>query len=423
MKKAFTFVSSAVPDDGSMPVSPGQPAIAHVLRRLTLGPTPGAIESLSETTPSELIRQLLDAAPLLVDPPELTEDNEFDLPTSWWVSTMRHSDSGLHERMVWYWHGHLTSSIEKSSGWMIVDQHMLLRRHALGNFREMLREITLDPAMLCWLDGSESDAEAPNENYARELMELFALGRDSGAYTEADVAAGAKALAGYWVNEGNDNKVEFESDGALSQPVQFLGRLAQNVVEVIDIVCDHPACARHIARRLHIEFVGAEPTPERLDQLAFVFRDNDLELLPLVEAIVTDSGFFDDAVPRHRSALEWFLAFERLVDAELDTWIMEQMGQIPFYPPNVAGWPDPQRWASSGQLLAKAQTALNESRNTEVLDADDPVGDLLRRACLPEISTETRAVLDQIVASTPHRLELSDLLHATIALSPEFSQA
>lgn len=406
-----------------MPVFPGQPALAHVLRRLTLGPIPGAIESLDGTTPGELIRQLLDAAPLLIDPPGLTEDNESEVPPNWWVSTMRRSDAGLHERMVWYWHGHLTSSIEKSSGWMIVDQHMLLRRHALGNFREMLREITLDPAMLYWLDGSESDVAAPNENYARELMELFALGRDSGAYTEADVAACAKALAGYWVNEEDNNKVEFESDSALRRPVQFLGRPAQNVNEVIDIVCDHPACARHIARRLHVEFVGAEPSPERLDQLALVFRNNDLELLPLVEAIVTDSRFFDDAVPRPRSALEWFLAFERLVGAELDTWIMEQMGQLPFSPPNVAGWPDPQRWVSSGQLLAKAQTALDEAHGTEALDADDPVGEVLRRACLPEISAETRAVLEQIVTSTKQRLELSSLLHATIALSPEFSEA
>lgn len=400
---------------------------AHILRRLTLGPTRAAIAELDGLGPDDVLRSVLDAAPIDVTPPTIGDDGDFFAATNWWMTVMRDPAGGLHERMIWFWHGHLTSGLDKSSPRSMLDQLMLLRRHALGNFRTLLREITLNPAMLHWLDGSGSDAFAPNENYARELMELFTLGRDSGAYTEADVINGARALAGYWVDDDDEagdgaGSVQFDSEGAIRRPVEFLGRDVRDVDDVIDAVCSHTACARHIARTLYIELVGTEPPSARLDELAALFRDGDLEIAPLVEAIATGADFID-APPRPRTALEWFLAFERLFDAELEIWTLESMGQMPLNPPNVAGWPGTERWVSSGMLLIKAQTALDMSWDTATLDPVDPISDVLQRAALIEVSPATRAALDEIVASTSGRQERSSLLHAAVALSPEFSLA
>ncbi len=400
---------------------------AHILRRLTLGPTPSAIEALGEQSSADVITALLGAGPVDATPPVLDEDTDFDAATRWWLSVMRNPNSGLHERMAWFWHGHLTSSLAKSSPRQMLDQLVLLRTHALGNFRTLLRAITLDPAMLQWLDGSGSDASAPNENYARELMELFALGRDSGAYTEADVRNGAKALAGYWVDNDDERgdgpgSVQFEVEGSLRRPVDFLGVRVRTVDDVIDAVCDHPACARFIARRVHLALVGQEPAEARLVELAEVFGSNDLEIGPLVAAIATHPSLLD-APPRPRSALEWFLAFERLYDVELDPWMLESMGQMPLSPPNVAGWPGNERWVSSGQLLIKAQTSLDMAWDTATLDSTDPVTDILGRAALQDVSPSTRAALDEILATTEGRREVSSLLHAAVAMSPEFSQA
>lgn len=399
---------------------------AHILRRLTLAPSPDALDDLDDRPPAEVIRMLLDAPPIEVTPPDFDGD-DFWAPTNWWLTVMRNPAGGLHERMTWFWHGHLTSGLDKSGPREMVDQLLLLRRHALGNFRTLLREITLDPAMLHWLDGSGSDAAAPNENYARELMELFALGRDSGAYTEADVLNGARALAGYWVDDGNETgdgagSVQFDSEGAIRRPVEFLGRSVRDVDDVIDAVCDHPACARHIARTLYLDLVGHEPEQSRLDDLAATFRRSALDIASLVEAIATGQDFVE-APPRPRSALEWFLAFERLFDRELEIWTLESLGQMPLSPPNVAGWPGADRWVSSGVLLTKAQTALDMSWETATLDPVDPVADVLQRAALADVGPATRAALDEIVASTTGRQERSSLLYAAVALSPEFSLA
>ena len=400
---------------------------AHILRRLTLAPSASTLGAFDGRSADEVVRTLLAAAPLDVAPPTIDADGDFFATTDWWLSVMRDPQGGLHERMTWFWHGHLTSGLDKASPAMMLDQLLLLRRHALGNFRTMLREITLDPAMLSWLDGSGSDAAAPNENYARELMELFALGHDSGAYTEADVINGARALAGYWIDNDDQagdgaGSVQFEPEGAIRRPVPFLGTNVRDVDDVIDAVCDHPACSRYIARTLYIDLVGSEPTGDRLEELATVFRDADLEIAPLVEAIATGPDFLD-AAPRPRSALEWFLAFERLFDTELEIWTLESMGQMPLNPPNVAGWPGTERWVSSGMLMIKAQTALDMSWDTATLDPVDPIGDVLQRAALAEISPETRAALDDIVASATDRQERSSLLYAAVALSPEFSLA
>ncbi len=404
---------------------------AHVLHRCTFGPSAERLAQLADATPREVIDDLL-AAPSTVDtrPPDVADesDDAYGRAIDWWLDIMRSPAAGLHERMVWFWHGHLTSGLEKCEPAPMVKQNALLRRHALGNFRTLLQEITVDPAMLFWLDGAESSAAAPNENYARELMELFALGRDAGAYTEADVRNGARALAGWWVEHdegaGLDRiTAEFDHDLALRSSVTFLGRRVRTAAEVVDAVVDHPACAPYVAGELHEFFVGRPPDETRRTELAAVFRDNDMEIRPVVASILTDPSFLATPTGRPRSPLDWYLALERLTGERLDPWVLEELGQTPMNPPNVAGWPDPQRWLSGGAVIGKSQLALDLSWDTETLGDGDPVGEIIRRAALPGVSPTTRTALDRIAAADLGRRERSSLLHATVAMCPEFNLA
>jgi uncharacterized protein (DUF1800 family) len=399
-------------------------ANARLLRRLVLAPTPELVELFDGATSRELVDDMILRAPLVPTPPDVSGDDDFWASTQWWLEVMADPQAGFHERMTWFWHGHLTSGLDKSSARLMLDQLLLLRRSALGNFRDMLREITLDPAMLSWLDGTGSEAQAPNENYARELMELFAFGRDSGAYSEADVKAGAKALAGYWFDDENDDGVgtlQFEPENALRRPVTFLGAQVQDVDGVIDTVCDHPACARYISARLYDHLVGGELAPALHDHLASSFAESGLDIATLVSNVLTDDSFLGGPPLRPRSGLEWFLALERLVGQSIDMWPLETLGQTPLNPPNVAGWPGTERWKSAGVLLTKGQIALDESWDTATLDEADPVADVLRRAVLYVVSPATRRALDDLASSVEGRREQASLLHAAVAMCPEFS--
>src|ERR1700694_4548305 len=153
--------------------------IAHVLRRTTFGPFPGMTEDLARRGVGAPGGQGVAAAPLEPAAPVFDEDadNIVNGPAWQWLQLMANPTAGVHEKMVWFWHGHLTSSHDKVATWDLMwRQHLLLRRHALGNFRELLRAVTVDGAMLQYLDGDGSTAQSPNENYGGELMELVAFG-------------------------------------------------------------------------------------------------------------------------------------------------------------------------------------------------------------------------------------------------------
>ncbi len=380
------------------------------------------MEDLEGTTATDLIERLLAAEPFAPEDPVLGSDDDYSRLTSWWVDVMSNELAGVHDRMVWFWHGHLTSGLDKSSPSLMYRQHQLLRTHAMGNFRTMLQEITVDAAMLYWLDGAGSYADAPNENYAREVMELFALGHGAG-YTEADVRNGAGALAGWWVDGDNDDEVRFDQESALSEPVPFLDREVMTAAEAIDAVCDHPACASHVAGSVYEHLVGAWPDPDRLAELADGFARGGLEIRPLVEAIVRHPSFLEQRLTRPRSAVEWFIAVRRLFDVSIDWWPLDLLGQIPFSPPNVAGWPGTSRWLSVGAEMTKAQVAYDNAWETATLDENDPVNDLLGRAGLYEVSQSTIDVLSSAADSVESRRDRSTLLHGLLAISPEFSLA
>jgi len=393
--------------------------LAHVLRRMTFGPGPGAVEALGDTDPSALIDTLLDAPPLDVDDPELGTNDDYDVLIRWWLQVLARPDAGLHERMVWFWHGHLTSSLAKVEPALMLRQHRLFREHALGNARALFQAVTTDAAMLAWLDGNGSEAANPNENYAREVMELFALGH--GNFSEADVRAGAYLFAGWYIDGDNSNAVVLDPENGPTETRELLGATVSSSSEAIDAICDHEAFAPHLAGKVYEHFVGTPPDDAVLGELAGVLRDSGLEIAPLVAAVVHRPEFLTSRANRPRTALEFFLAARSFLETDLDHYVLDQLGQVPFQPPNVAGWPGSARWVSAGATFAKVQLAVDNSGDTVATDTDDPVGDLLGKAALYDVSAQTRRALDQAAGAIDSRRDRATLLHALVVASPEFS--
>jgi len=399
----------------------------HILNRLTFGATGELLDAVAHLSPDELVEQLLAASPLEPGEPVLNGDDDWGTVPQWWFDTMRRPDAGLHERMVWFWHGHLTSSMDVASPALMYRQHLLLRQHALGSFRELLQAITVDAAMLFWLNGAWSTAESPNENYARELMELFALGRNQG-YDEDDVHHAAIALSGWSVDGEQDDTVVFDSSVGPQRSVPLFGRRVRSAAEVIDAVCDHPACAPHIAGAVYRAIHGTDPTPEVLAELAEVFAGSGLEIRPLLEAVVRHPSFLGNPQLRPRTHVEWYIALTRLFRRDdLDVWPLDQLGQMPFNPPNVAGWPGHERYLSVGAELTKAQLAFDlmwEAPPPDTATSADTAGDLVAELCWRagiEPSAHTQATLDDAYVDNPDEWEPYRAPLALLPLTPEFN--
>jgi uncharacterized protein (DUF1800 family) len=279
--------------------------------------------------------------------------------------------------------------------------------------------------MLIYLDGDPSVVTAPNENYSREVMELFALG--TGNYTETDVRNGAKALAGWDVN-WDTGVATFSPEYALTTPVTFLGKSVKRYDEVINAVCDNAACAPFIAGKLHKFFHGVDPSSQRRAELAAIFVNNNLEIRPLVEAILRDPAFFDSSVRMNRAKLpvEWVThAFSATgySDGGWQASVADNLGQLPFYPPSVAGWPGGTRWLAAANAIARADLAKDGPYLDAINNSSDMVATTLARCSLYEVSSATRTALNQVAVLTIPKWQRAMVLLAVALCSPEFALA
>lgn len=397
--------------------------IAHVLRRTTFGPFPGQVKALAPKGVDAAITRILAAKALATTPAPPLDDDGSNAPVDWWLDRMANPNAGIHEKMTWFWHGHLTTSHSKVFRWKVeFPQHLLLRKYAMGNFRTLLQKITVDAAMLLYLDGSWSTADDPNENYSRELMELFVLGR--GNYTQDDVRNGAKALAGWYV-DWDTGKIGFNDWGALDAPVPYLGKSVKRAPDVVDAVLAHPRSAPWVVGRIHLFLTGAAPA-RPVNALAKTFRANGFETRPIVEAIVRDPSFMRGRLNRARTPVEWIIpamAALGLTRKDLRRWTLYDMGQVPFHPPSVAGWPAGLRWLSPSFALARAAFATDATGITAVANAADPVAAALERCSLYEVSDQTMTALRDAADSLPNAKERATVLLGLIVGSPDFALA
>ncbi|MFN3219102.1 MAG: DUF1800 family protein [Acidimicrobiales bacterium] len=431
-------MAAQVPTDTPSETPTDTAAVAHLLRRTTFGPAPGRLAELADHGYDAVLDAVLGrsdpstfgpvfAAPVL-DVPDIDAADDTDDLIFWWFDRMADPLAGLHEKLVWFWHDHFTSSVDKCSGPALVAQHRTVRRLALGNFRELVRAMVHDAAMLQYLDAAGSDGMAPNENLARELMELFTLGR--GTYAQADVVAAARALAGRWV-DWETAAVEVDDSRRYPGMLEFLGvrgRLGPD--DIADIICAQPACAPFVARKLHGYLVGTDPDGERLDALAEVFVAADLEIAPLVEAIVDSETFRTAIRTRPRFGLEWYVAAANAIGlgpmTEDRAWHLYVVDQWPFRPPNVAGWGVGERWLSPSQMLARTNLVFDMFGWEPAPLRFDPahvIADAMAHCGLPDPSASTLAALDAAYWAPLDEDTVNRLAVQILLTSPEFALA
>ena len=279
---------------------------------------------------------------------------------AWWLNRMLATNAPLQEKMTLFLHGHFATKTRSKGiyGLDIAEQNALLRRHALGNFRELVHQISKDRAMLKWLDGARNVKAQPNENYARELMELFTLG--IGNYTEHDVRESARAFTG-WTFRKPDGPVYFDAAEHDDGVKTFLGRTGQfDGDAIVDIIMAQPAASKFLAGKLLNFFVYNEPEPELVEALAAVLRKHDFDLKPVLATLFQSQVFYSDRSYRAlvKSPVEFVVGTCRLLgvsEAQPEFFVvLTRMGQLPFRPPSVKGWDGGASWLSSGTMLARA---------------------------------------------------------------------
>ena len=283
---------------------------------------------------------------------------------SWWLDWMTKSPTPFAERMTLFWHGHFTSDYRKvgTNSPAIYWQNLTWRRMALGDFKSMLIKVTPDLAMLRYLDLAASTGRAPNENYARELLELFTMG--VGNYTEDDVKAAAKALAGWRLPARTEATAQtgiFDTRRAYTGAVTFLGKTGPfNTESVVDTILAHDATAPYIVRQLVTSFVTPSPSDAYVARLADRFRRSRYDTKLLMRDIFTSPEFVATETFRSliKSPTDFMVSTAKALGAtNLSATIRQYgstLGQNMFDPPSVAGWGDGASWISSNTMLQRA---------------------------------------------------------------------
>jgi uncharacterized protein (DUF1800 family) len=288
-------------------------------------------------------------------------DAEFVELKAWWWREMVATPSPFGERMTLFWHGHFTSGFDKvRDPTYMFRQNLLLRREGLGSFRELTRAVARDPAMVRYLDSSNNRKGGANENFARELLELYTLGE--GEYTEADVKQAARAFTG-WHNDEAKGEFRFNKGQHDDGEKTFLGRTGRfDGDQIVAIVFEQKAAATFVTRRLWREFVSDRPDEREVERLAATFRAADFSVAALLRALLLSDAFW---APANRGTLvkspvELLVGAVRQFAPGFDdpkalAEYGKRMRQDLFNPPNVRGWPGGTWWISTETLLVRRE--------------------------------------------------------------------
>lgn len=362
----------------------------HLLNRAGFGAPYSAIGELEKMTPAEAVSLMVDyerqpadhrRPDFLSDRSELTgrymamrskegEDRammrqelfrmqrgEMARLQNWWVDRMINTQRPLEEKLTLFWHSHFaTSAQDVKLPEPNYQLNQIFRENASGNFRTMVFEVGKSEAMLKYLNNRQNRKNHPNENWARELMELFTLG--IGNYTEQDVKEAARAFTGYTERQGEFVFVSRQHDYGEKT---FLGKTGNfDGKDIVDIIFEQPECARFISRKLWEYFVYDNPSDELVEGLAKILRDNDYEMKPLLRTLFSSQEFYSEQAmagqvkspAQYVVMLQDHLKFERM-QGPLVVLGMRVMGQTLFYPPNVKGWDGNRGWITTNTLLAR----------------------------------------------------------------------
>jgi uncharacterized protein (DUF1800 family) len=303
-----------------------------------------------------------------------------------WLQRMLSGAEPLRERLTFFWHNHFATSIAKIQDARLMERQIeLIRKHALGKFGPFLKEMSREPAMLIWLDSNQNVKAHPNENYAREIMELFALG--VGNYTEKDVQEAARAFTGWQVSGPNDGARQFKfvtAEHDFGRKVVLKQEGDWDGDDVIRILLEQPACARFLVRKLYRFFINENvQAPDALIQpLADQLKKSDYELLDLVKTILKSRLFFSAHAYRRnvKGPIDYSVGVSRLLCAGATGSVvvspyslintLELQGQQLYQPPNVKGWEGGKAWLNTATVLARHNFSAAMANGMKDLNAE-----------------------------------------------------
>ncbi len=293
----------------------------------------------------------------------------------YWIHEMVNTASQLREKMAFFWHGHFACrnlNVFYQQGLLDV-----IRRNALGNFGTMLKEVSKSAAMLNFLNNQQNRKDHPNENFAREVMELFTLGR--GNYTENDIKEAARAFTGWGSNiKGEFQFRKFQHDFGSKTVLGKTGNF--DGVEVLDILLDQKQTAKYITQKIYKFFVNEKVDGDKVNWLADRFYKNDYDIGKLMEDIFTSDWFFEEKNigAQIKSPVELMVGIQRMLPMKLENeealmLLQRVLGQLLFYPPNVAGWPGGKAWIDSSSLMMRMRIPklINDVDEMNVSPKDD----------------------------------------------------
>jgi uncharacterized protein (DUF1800 family) len=361
----------------------------HLMWRAGFGPAASQVEQMKSITPSQLYKALQQASSRkpayidvandylkglfmgageigrqekkkeldTIDRKKIREQNRDDLKSLnlYWLNEMVQSDAQLREKMSFFWHGHFASrNINIFFQQQLLD---IIRQNALGNFRTLLLEVSKSAAMLNFLNAQQNKKDHPNENFAREVMELFTMGR--GHYTEQDVKEAARAFTGWGATaKGEFVFRKFQHDRGEKSIFGKTGNFEGE--DVLDMILDQKQTASFITEKIYRFFVNDIVDKEKTDWLANRFYTNDYDIARLLEDIFTSEWFYEDKNlgTRIKSPIELLAGIQRILPMQLENEesllvLQRLLGQLLFYPPNVAGWPGGKTWIDSSTLMLR----------------------------------------------------------------------
>ena len=361
-----------------MPLKPSNRELQHLLLRTGFGGDPATLASLSKLSFKKAIDRIFQDA-RTVQPierfdwsprrdermknasparrKELRKQRRQDIKqlNIHWLLQLATAKGQLREKMTLFWHDHFAARVEHP--YALQDLNNTMRKHALGDFKTLLMTVSKHPVMLEFLNNRQNKKASPNENFAREVMELFTMGR--GHYTEQDIKEAARAFTGWNFNkEGEFVFRKNQHDDGLKE---FHGRTGRFKGEdIIQIILEDRQTARYIAGKLYRFFVHPQPHPGRIEAIAATFYDSGYDISAALRSIFEASWFTDPAYigTRIKSPAEYLAGMFRSLHISVenpDTLIQVQkiLGQVLFNPPNVAGWPDGRAWIDSSTLMAR----------------------------------------------------------------------
>jgi uncharacterized protein (DUF1800 family) len=447
-----------VPALGSPPITLGQ--AQRLLWRAGFGPTPGQAEALAGQPLQQVVFALTrpSGAATLTGPAPVDEEGDPLDPANawghdhcWWLDRMVRSNQQLVERLTFVLHDWFANSNSQvNSQQLMIDQNNLFRSMALGSFHDLFLSVTTNPAMLLFLNGTSNNKWDPNENYAREMMELFSLGADRGAYTEDDVREMARALTGWrndWSPELGNYNFRFDPSYHDNGQKTVFGQTGRwNYEDAVRLCVTHPLHFSFFVTKLWGYFIPTQPSNETLASLQGLYISSGYSIQAVVEAILQHPDFYEGAeivTPPVVYNAGLLRSISRPIDTTAWAWLSANAGQQLFYPPNVSGW-DFTRWLDTSTAKARWELASYVTSKTfpnpwpakgqpEYSATEDPataVSNAFAYWANPQLSAESKQCIASFAQSclkeplaswerSPYRAMRQNALRMLIATSPD----